>query len=55
MQGAADAEGSIVLPNAADRNRKIQMLLDAQKAGNTGRMLDRIIRGDQELAGAMFN
>ena len=54
MQGAADAEGSIVLPMQQGRKEQLQMLLDAQKAGNTGRMLDRIIRG-AALAGAMFN
>lgn len=54
MQGAADAEGSIVLPMQQGRKEQLQMLLDSQKAGNTGRMLDRIIRG-AALAGAMFN
>ena len=54
MQGAADAEGSIVLPMQQGRKEQLQMLLDAQKAGNTGQMLDRIIRG-AALAGAMFN
>lgn len=54
MQGAADAEGSIVLPMQEGRKQQLQMLLDSQKAGNTGRMLDRIIRG-AALAGAMFN
>ena len=54
MQGAADAEGSIVLPMQQGRKEQLQMLLDAQKAGNTGRMLDRMIRG-AALAGAMFN
>ena len=54
MQGAADAEGSIVLPMQQGRKEQLQMLLDSQKAGNTGRMLDRIMRG-AALAGAMFN
>lgn len=54
MQGAAEAEGSIVLPMQQGRKEQLQMLLDSQKAGNTGRMLDRIIRG-AALAGAMFN
>lgn len=54
MQGAADAEGSIVLPMQQGRKDQLQMLLDAQKSGNTGRMIDRIIRG-AALAGAMFN
>ena len=54
MQGAADAEGSIVLPMQQGRKEQLQMLLDAQKAQNTGRMIDRIIRG-VGIAGAMFN
>ena len=54
MEGAAGATNMVGEKQGDRRERMLQGLMDLEKSRNTGRMLDRIIRG-AALAGAMFN
>ena len=54
MKGGAEAELMLQAPATAARERMYDKTLDLEKSRNTGRMIDRIIRG-AALAGAMFN
>ena len=54
QQGLVETIDALQPSQEKRTDRQLQMLLDSQKAGNTGRMLDRIMRG-AALAGAMFN
>lgn len=54
MKGGAEAELMLQAPATAARERMYDKTLELEKSRNTGRMIDRIIRG-AALAGAMFN